>query len=90
MLAPLDGRSSGGPGVDDRDPPPGETFMESGAGSFGSRELGIGHDDEARLDGVEQRFAESFGLCGKAGDHDVGAQVGSSLQQGILPGTPQL
>jgi hypothetical protein len=40
------------------------------------------------LDGVQQRFAESFRLNGQTGDYDVGAEVGSSLQQGTLPGAP--
>ena len=39
MLAPLDGGSPGGPGVDHRDAPLSETFMEPGAGSFHSREV---------------------------------------------------
>ena len=77
--APLDGGGSGCPRVDDRHFPPRQALTEPGAGALRGREVRIGYDDEARLDGVEQRVAEGFVLHRQTGNHNVGAQVGRSF-----------
>jgi hypothetical protein len=87
---PLNGCGSSEPCVNDRDPSPGQPLPKLGAGAFHDRELRIGHDDHARLDGVEQRIADGFILHRLPGDQNIGAQVRRSLPQRFLAGAPQV
>ena len=51
----------------------------------------ISHDDHAGLDGVEQGFAERFGLRQQTGDHDVGLQlIGAAVEQLVLSRAAQI
>src|ERR1039458_3958894 len=90
ILAPLDGRGSSLPRVNDRDLSPSQALAELGLGSLRRWQFRISHNDHARLDGVEQRVANRFILHRQAGDQNVGAQVRCSFQQRVLAGTPQV
>lgn len=67
--------SAGFTGGENEDFTAGESFLKFQTRPSSGGEFRVGDDDGARLDGIEQGFAEGFGLRGQAGDDDVGTEA---------------